>query len=102
MTKAVVATRAELRVINEELTAMRAKVAAAGAELDNSSEERQLLRETFMHLLTLLLAKNAQQTPRNMKQFPVVDGAGQQVSIVSIEQVSGEEEEQRDYEETEE
>ena len=53
-----------------------------------------------MRLLALLPAKNAQQIP-HMKQFPVVDEAGQQVSVVSIKEVSGEEEEQLDYEETE-
>ena len=33
---------------------------------------------------------------------PVVDGAGQHASVVSMEQVSGEEEKQLDHEETEE
>ena len=32
---------------------------------------------------------------------PVADGAGQHVSVVSMEQVSGEEEKQLDHEETE-
>ena len=47
--------------------------------------------------MALLPAKNDQQTPPNVKQFSVVDDAGQPVSVVSIEQVSGVEEEQLDY-----
>ena len=84
--------RAELKTVAGELQAVRAEVAATRAELKTSNAERKLMREMLQGLVKPL-------PPGGIRNFPVVDDHGKQVSVVAIEQVPRVEEEELDYEE---
>ena len=77
--------KAEVVALQEDLMQMK-------TDLATSNSEKMLLCQTLQHLINLLL-------PKSVQQFPVVDGDGKPVSVVSIKQVSGEE--KLDYEEEE-